>query len=312
MLPKNLFLKYSFVLALAVGTSNLVVAQTSKRLELTPSDVHQDDIVMTWNKNTPESEMKDDCKALAEKGITIKYSEVKRNSNNEITAIKVSYADRKGNKGNLEYDNQKPIGTIQFYKNGEQIGFGNTASTPFGSADFLNGMGNVQDLVKQFQFNNGAGESQSFQFSFPNDEGGLGQLKSKTKIKIQRDDKKPLVIEDGKIIEGGDDYTPEELEKIQQENRVESFDFKQPEGSSKAFDFRNQDGLDQFKKQMEQMKSKMEQLAPTKSAEDEADFEKTKKEMIQAKEELMKAKQELEKAKQELQKPKAKVKTQKA
>ena len=74
----------------------------------------EDNIIMTWNKNTPESEMKDDIKALSEKGITIKYSGIKRNSNNEITAIKVEFSDRKGNKGILGYDNQKPIGTIKF------------------------------------------------------------------------------------------------------------------------------------------------------------------------------------------------------
>jgi hypothetical protein len=59
-------------------------------------NANADDVVMTWNKDTPEQEMKDDIKAMAEKGITIKYKDVKRNSKNEITAIKVSYEDRKG------------------------------------------------------------------------------------------------------------------------------------------------------------------------------------------------------------------------
>ena len=56
----------------------------SDKFALTDTNIHKDDIVMTWNKNTPEQEMKDDCKALAEKGITIKYSDIKRNSKDEI------------------------------------------------------------------------------------------------------------------------------------------------------------------------------------------------------------------------------------
>ena len=40
-------------------------------------------VVMTWNKNTAEQEMKDDIKALkTNNGVTIKYSNLKRNSKN--------------------------------------------------------------------------------------------------------------------------------------------------------------------------------------------------------------------------------------
>jgi hypothetical protein len=61
-------------------------------------------LLMTWNKNTPESEMKDDIDALKKNGVTIKYSNVKRNDKGEITALKVEYKDSEGNTGSTEYN----------------------------------------------------------------------------------------------------------------------------------------------------------------------------------------------------------------
>ncbi len=163
MLPNKNYWNYSFLLALLLPIFSFAQSDT---FALTDNNIHQEDIVMTWKKNTPEKEMKDDCKALAEKGITIKYSDVKRNSKDEITGIRVEYSDRKGNKGNLEYDNQKPIGTITFYKNGEEVGFGEPNNTNgIASNDFMNGFSNPQEMLKQFQLGNGNDNSQSFSFS---------------------------------------------------------------------------------------------------------------------------------------------------
>ena len=269
---------------------------------------NSDNIVMTWNKNTPESEMKDDIKALAEKGITIKYSGVKRNSKDEITAIKVEYSDRKGNRGKMELENQNPITTIKFFKQDEVIGFGepSNGNDMFGGNSFMNGFANADDIMKQFRFNGNEGDSQSFSFSFPNDDQGI--RKSKSQIKIQKDGKKPLVIEDGKVIEGGDDYSPEEIEEIKKNNRIEGLDFNNDNSSDNEFDFRSKEGLENFKKQMEKMQGDLNNSNP-KSKED---FDKTKEEMIKAKEEMIKAREELEKAKKELEKSKPKLKTQKA
>jgi len=290
MLRIKKFWNYSFLLALVLPIFSFAQSE---------NNIHKDDIVMTWKKSTPEQEMKDDCKALAEKGITIKYSDVKRNSKEEITGIHVEYLDRKGNKGNLEYDNQKPIGTITFYKNGEEVGFGEpNNSNGIANNDFMNGFSNPQELLKQFQLGNDKDNSQSFSFSFPKDGESFGQ--SKSRIQIQKDGKKPLVIEDGKVIEGGDDYSPEELDKIKSENKVEHFGFSNEDGKSNEYDFRNQEGLDNFKKEMNK-------LLPNSKSE----MDSTKEEMLKAKEEMIKAKDELEKARKELEKSKVKVKTQK-
>lgn len=299
------FIALTFVMLLQINS----FAQSKKSLSTINSD---DNIVMTWNKNTPESEMKDDSKALAEKGITIKYSNVKRNSNKEITAIKVEYSDRQGNKGTLELNNQKPITTIKFFKLNDEIGFGepsNSSNDMFAGNQFFQGFPGGDNFMKQFNFGNDDDNSQSFSFSFPD-----GQSFGKSKMIIQKDGKKPLVIENGEVIEGGEDYTPEEIEKIKSENKVESFGFNGDNFNNKEFDFRNQDGLDNFKKKMDEMKIEMEKKFSNKSEfeENKSDFDKTKEEMLKAKDEMNKAKEELEQAKKDLEKAKSSIKTRKA
>ncbi len=264
---KNLFI-FTFLIAFQI-----VFAQENNQFKLSQND---DNIVMTWNKNTPESEMKDDVKALAEIGITIKYSKVKRNSKGEITGLKVEYLDRKGNKGTMELDNQKPITTIQFFKQDGTIGFGqpiNNSNILGGDAFFQNFGG--ADMMKQFQFQleNDSLSQGKFDFVMPD----IKEFKnSKSKIIIQNSNKKPLVIEDGFVIEGGDDYTKEELDEIIKNNKVQQFNFGELNSDSKEFDFRNKEGLDNFKNQMEKMKIDMEKLKPNN---ENSELEKTKAEM---------------------------------
>lgn len=282
-------------------------AQTDKKFSLTDNDISKDNIVMTWNATTPESEMKDDIKALAEKGITIKYANLKRNSKDEIIGLKMEYSDRRGNSGSMELNNQKPINTIKFFKQDEEIGFGepSNSSGMLATNDFFNNFSNGQDIMKHFNFGNGGNEGQSFNFSFPN---GNNFGKSSSKIIIQKDGKKPLVIEDDEVIEGGDDYTKEELEEIKKNNKTENF-----KGSEQySFDLRNEDDRDNFKKQMEKMQLDIEKITPNSNKESQADFDKTKTEMLKAKEEMLKAKEELENAKKELDKAKSTLKTKKA
>jgi hypothetical protein len=299
---KNLFVITTFSLLL-LFQMKVVAQQNSFSLN---DNVSNDNVVMTWNKNTPETEMKDDIKALSDKGITIKYSNLKRNSQNEITAIKVEYSDRKGNKGNLEYNNQKPISQIVFFKQDDAIGFGqaSNANNMFVNNPFMNGFANADDIMKQFRFQSDDPNGQSFQFNFPEDGKSFG--KSKSRIQIQKDGKKPLVIEDGVVIEGGDDYTPEEIEKIKGENKIQQFNFNDDD-SKNQFDFRSQEDLDQFKEQMDKMKEEMKSFSPDKKSE----LDQSKDEMLKAKEEMNKAREELEKAKKELEDTRAKLKSQK-
>jgi hypothetical protein len=191
-------------------------AQDKKSFSLQDQSAN-DNIIMTWNKNTPESEMKNDVKALAEKGITIKYSNVKRNAKDEIIALKVEYSDRKGNKGKLELENQNPINTITFFKQDDEIGFGEPSNSNGFSMNPFNGFTGADGFMKQFNFDT-MPDAQSFSFSFPD---GNGSGQSKSRIMIQKDGKKPLVIEDGEVIEGAEDYTQEEIEEIKKSHKVE-------------------------------------------------------------------------------------------
>jgi hypothetical protein len=283
-----------FIIAIANGFS-----QDKKPFIIKQND-DKGDIVMTWNANTPEQEMKDDIKALVEHGVTIDYENVKRNSKGQITAIRVTYTDRKGNKGALEMDNQKPINTIKFFKQGENVGFGEPKSNDFlSSANGFSGFSNGQNPMQLFNFSPGVTDenAKSYSFSFSDDNSS-----TKSRIFIQKNGKNPLVIEDGKVVQGGDDYTKEELEEIQKNKSVEPSD-----DAFLNFNFNDQSNLaEQMKKMQEQLNQLMQKQ------QDNNQPEENKKLLQESKEELEKAKEELKKAKEELQKTKSTMKTQKA
>jgi hypothetical protein len=302
---KTHFRNFAFIIPTLIALTIIqpAFAQEKKLFSLN-EDANNDNIYMTWNKNTPESEMKDDIKALAEKGITIKYSDVKRNAKNEITAIKVEYSDRKGNKGSMNLNNQNPINTIQFFKQDDEIGFGEPSNSSGFMVSPFNGLAGGDSFMKQFNF-----ETIPDFFDFKSDDGSV-TTKKKTQIMIQKDGKKPLVIEDGEVIEGADDYTQEEIEEIKKSHKVESFG-----GNGKSYNFNfNSESEDDIKKKFEKMREEMSKMngSSTESPTDAEELEKAKDEMIKAKEEMIKAKEEMEKAKNDLEKAKSTLKTRKA
>lgn len=287
------------LITLLLLTSLFTVAQTKSQSFSRSEKTAIDNVVMTWNKNTPEQEMKDDIKALKEYGVAIKYSNLKRNDKNEITAIEVSYEDQSGSKGNLSYNSPKPIPIIKFYKQGEAMGFGEPENS-FGNNPFISSFSG-DDLMEKFQFNfdNDSLSVDKFAFKIPEGQ-SFGQTKSR--IKILRDDKKPLVIEDGKVIEGGEDYTLEELEEIKKNNQDNLFSKREFPG----FNFNQQD---EIAAQMKKMQEQIDRLMKHNKLENETP---TDKDLEDSKKELEKAKKELEEARKELKKTKSSLKTQKA
>lgn len=287
------------LIPLLLLTSLFTVAQTKSQSFSLSDKKAKDNVVMTWNKNTPEQEMKDDIKALKEYGVTIKYSNIKRNDKNEITAIEVAFEDENGSNGNLSYNSPKPIPTIKFYKQNDSMGFGEPVNN-FGNSPFISSFSG-DDLMKNFQFNFDSDSLSVDKFDFKLPEGqGFGQAKSR--IKILRDDKKPLVIEDGKVIEGGDDYTKEELDEIQKNNQNDLF-------SKREFPGFNFNGNDDLAQQMKKMQEQIDRLMKHNKLENETP---TDKDLEDSKKELEKAKKELEEARKELKKSKSSLKTQKA
>jgi hypothetical protein len=290
----------SLVISLVLLCPIFNFAQTSNKSFSWSPKSEKENVVMTWNKNTPEQEMKDDIKALSDYGVTLKYSNVKRNAKSEITAINVSFEDKSGNKGTLSYDNKNPIPTIKFFKNGEEVGFGN-AGNSFDGNPFIGSFSDNENFLKEYNFNfeNDSLATDKFEFKFP-DASSFGQTKSK--IIIKKDGKKPLVIEDGVVVEGGEDYSSEEIEEIMKNNKTESFN------NDDIYNFRfNGDShlADQMKKMQEQLDQLMKQNQPN-------DKSSINKELEDSRKELEEAKEELEKAKNELQKTRKNLKTQKA
>ena len=290
--------KQYFTLALAftliIGSSVAVQAQNKKNQNRFEINKTIDDVVMTWNKTTPESEMNDDVKALKKYGVTINYSDVKRNAKNEITGLKVSYEDDKGNKGELKLNQQSPISTITFYKSGNEIGFGSPASSNTMGNFFFNGEP-YGDPLKQFGFHDEDGNpsSENFRFNF-SDKNDTPKSAKKSKIIIIEPNKKDLIIEDGEVISGKDDYTDEEIEKIKKDAEIDTESF----GTSEAkplgeFDLQNEKDIQIFKKKIKKM-----MRADDIDADEISELAKAKEEMIKAKEELEKARMALEKATQ--------------
>jgi hypothetical protein len=290
--------KLNLALVFFIITTIAVFSQNKKPFVL-KQNKDKGDIVMTWNKNTPEQEMKDDIKALAEHDVTISYADVKRNSKGEITAIKVIYADAEGNKGSLEIDNQKPINTIKFFKMGDEVGFGEPANGNFFSgANGFSGFQNSQNPFDLFNFgqNGTDGNSKSYSYSFSDT-----NPSAKARVFIQKDGKKPLVLEDGEVVQGGEDYTKEEIEDIKKNNQVA------PSNGDAFPNFNNSGSLAE---QMKKMQEQLDGLLQKQNGKIESDD--SKKSLDDSKEELEKAKDELKKAKEELEKAKLSLKTQKA
>lgn len=270
----------AFTTALMFFAINTVAAQTNFN-KIKKQD--NQSVVMTWNKDTPEQEMQDDIKALRENNqVDIAYSNVKRNSKGEIIALKISYKDNEGNCGSQEYSSKNPIATIKFFKVGDKIGFGepnDIGNMSFGNFSF-------NDLNKQFL--------DGFSIDSLNQHGKnfLHSFDRPSKIIVQENGKKPLIIENGKVIEGGEDYTPEQIEKFKKQNQF------------------NFGGADQFGN-FEQLKDKMSRLQDefkndnnnkTEERKNNTDKDKplTRSELLQMKKELQQVQKEIEAAKKEL------------
>lgn len=294
MNTRKLYFTLALAFSLIIGGSVAVLAQNQKKKEIIEINNENDDVVMTWNKTTPESEMNDDVKALKKYGVTINYSDVKRNANKEITGLKVSYEDEKGNKGELKLNQQSPISTINFYKSGNEIGFGTPSnSNPMNSFSF-GGVPNGS-AVKIFGFHDEDGNpsTENFRFNFSDKKGSPKSMR-KSKIIIKKPNKKDLIIEDGEIIAGEDDYSEEEIEKIKKESEITTEDVEKNETNPLGeFDLRNEKGIQEFKKKIKKIIG-----SDDLDSDEKSELAKAKEEMIKAKEELEKARIALEKATQ--------------
>jgi hypothetical protein len=206
----------------------------------------KDTFFVTWNKSTPEQQMKDDVKAFAEKGVILKYNKVKRNESNEIIAISISYETKIGQKGSLSYDNLNPISEIKIYKQNNEVGFGQMPMLNAGLT-FSSSAEQEDALMKNYKY--------SYPYEKPSG--------PRTITSIQRTGKEPLIIEDGKVIEGGADYTKEEIDEVIKRSKESSIGG----GEYKQFNYKK--GNQDYSKQLNQIQKQLDDLKQDQKNSDE-------------------------------------------
>ena len=118
--------KYATILPLLVGFMLLFQIETVAQVKENPKKAHAvkvEAIGFSWDKNATDAEMKSDSEQLKKQGIVYTFSNVKRNKNGEIIAIKIEFNDGKGNKGIKEIKGDEPIQPIYFSAEEGKIGF---------------------------------------------------------------------------------------------------------------------------------------------------------------------------------------------
>lgn len=186
-----------------------VVAQ--ERRLVTESDVfdHKTEIVV--DKNTSDAQLKADAQRLKkERGVKLKFSKVKRNAQGEITSIKAEYKTPDGKKGTTQFSGQDPIRPLGFYihSNG-QAGFSQPRSLPRLVKIQGHGLGKGEghdELKFDFDGEDVIGmEIPEIDIEIPEiPMPGIPEWKTngmKSKVYIQKDGEKPIMIVDGERVD---------------------------------------------------------------------------------------------------------------
>lgn len=361
--------KYAVIIPALIGFVVLfqiqVIAQEKQETITTKNIQSGGEIRLVIDKNSTDAEIKKDAALLKEKhGVTLKYSKVKRNSSGEITGIKVEFKDKEGNKGVSQVEGKEPIKPILFYKNESEIGFGKPKQmrvhTSYASGQNSESPIDISiddslDIVGNFDFNFDMDfeapeapeapefpeEAEAPDFSkMPEVPSRMNWDNQETKIVIKKDGKKPLVILNGKVIEGD--------ESILSKKEIEEL-IKESSGSKQAYSYNysskgnnpqivingkevmklSRDAMANARSQMERSRSDMRKQRESMTGEQlrmKVEMEKARanikwaekdlrmdaaKMMEDAKAEMQKAKAEMEAAKAEFEKAKAELKNKK-
>ena len=329
--------KYIVVLPILIAFVLLFQVKTiAQERHITKISKNNDSgVYITTHKNSTDAEMKRDAEMVKEKyGVSLKYSKIKRNSKGEITGIKVTYKDQDGNTGTTQLNGTDPIKPIHFYKTDTKIGFGKGVKT---IAIAANGGNKVVQINKDTGDDNADESEMKFDFDFDSDENDDvitwdGNTASESKIVIKKNGKKPVVIVNGKVIEGNEAIKLEELEKLGAIGEGYAYHYDDDVNVFTNIDidkiandaFENVrihlkeltpeikaqiiKEMDEAKRQMKASRSKMKAEIARVQSEIEPELEKAKAEMEQARAEMMQARADMEKAKAELEKAKSEMK----
>ena len=120
-------LKYALIIPALIGFVLLFQIQTiAQEKEMSYSEMKQSKDSSNGikiNKNTTDTEMKIEAERLKNStGTIVKFSKVKRNSNGEITAIKIDCKSKDGNKSSSHINSSEPIDPIVVFQTKNAIG----------------------------------------------------------------------------------------------------------------------------------------------------------------------------------------------
>ncbi|MEC4048457.1 M56 family metallopeptidase [Flavobacterium sp. SUN046] len=293
------------------------------------------------DKNATDEEMKNDTQTLKEQGIDYKFSNVKRNDQGEIIAIKIKYKTKDGQSGAVAYSSNEPINPIYFNTREGQVGFSTT------KPKLMNGNQNVT-IYTTGDTNESEDQSAAIELTealvpeppAPPTPPNVSNRTDKRIIikKIEKSGDKPIIIVDGVRFEDGnvDDIDAETIDKVEVFKDNETTKAYGKEGKngviiittkniygdsetnvSKKVEIIKSDAMRQAKLEMEKAHIEMEKArremelskpemerAQRELEASRPEMEKARAEMIQARKEMLKAKAEMEAAKKEFQKAK--------
>lgn len=239
------------------------------------STISNNDIKVTIDKNTKDSEFKEIVVTLKKNNIEAKFSGVKRNKNNEIIAIKIKLKDNHGNESNTSLSSDNPISTINLGTEKKSLYISSSDSKSFSfngthsiskHFDFsfddhehkmtINGktfeFDNIKEHIKDaFVFEEDSDGKRmvinlnnfdfdfDFDFNFNNDEDEKGTTK-------QRNTQKFSFFDDPKIekiiIIDGEKVDFKKLDKLAKANKLKSIDFLKADTAQSLYGKKAKDG----------------------------------------------------------------------
>lgn len=341
---KKNVIKYAFILPILVGFIFLfqikTIAQEQKSVIKSSIETHEGADVRFDAKETDQT-LKTLKNVFKEEKITTSISKIKRNSNQEIIGLHIKMKSEDGRKKELKINQNNPIDEIFIYTKKLENGvydFGIKHLTKKELAKVKKQIhSTVVGLHTDYDYQDPNENSFYFDFEMPEVQ-ELAELTEFTeplenlsfsnnqtsKIIIKKDNKKPVVILNGKVIEGDENtLSKEELDELKNAIKMDDdgentqiiingkdiskirnealanarVQIKKMRPMMKAQIRKN---IEQSRSDMEKARQFMEMSGP--------DLEKAKEEMIKAKEEMIKAKEEMIRAKAELEKEKANLK----
>lgn len=271
-----------------------------------------DDVSVTITKKTTDAELKRKAKKLKEEhDVKLKYSKLKRNNDGEITAIKLEYKDKNGNKGVSQINGDEPIAPIQFYKTDNKIGFGKPKGIHFvgnGKSVAING-DKIRIIAPEAPESPEVPEAPEapewtgdFDFNF-NFSDNMDDVK---KIIIQNG-KTPKVIVNGKVV--ADKAKIKKMLKGNAKNKNYNFVFSSDDDgpheiiidNDKIMEITN-DAMEKAMVEIKRVRPEVREKVRAEMAKARAEISKSRAEMDKAREEMRQYKPESEKERAEMMK----------